>query len=142
MRTYKDLSRLATFEERFDYLKLSGEVAEPTFGSNRYLNQMLYHSKAWKDARREVLIRDNGCDLGLDGYLIAYKPIIHHMNPVTLEQIEGRDPCLYDPDFLICVSPLTHDAIHFGNDSMIPKEVVERRPNDTLLWNSIEKRLS
>lgn len=141
MRTYRELSRLSTFEERFNYLKLSGSVAEPTFGSNRYLNQMLYHSKEWQKARQEVLIRDDGCDLGIEGYLIAYKPIVHHMNPVTLEQIEERDPCLYDPELLICTSPLTHDAIHFGNDSMLPKTVITRKPNDTLLWNPIEKRI-
>lgn len=141
MRTYKDLSRLSTFEDRFEYLKLSGVVAEPTFGSSRYLNQLLYHSKAWREARREVLIRDNGCDLGVDGYFIAYKPIIHHMNPITLEQLEDRDPSIYDPELLICVSPLTHDAIHFGNESMIPKTVVDRKPNDTMLWTPIEKRV-
>lgn len=134
IRTYSELKRLNTFEERFEYLKLLGSVGESTFGFDRYLNQALYRSKEWKDLRNEIIVRDNGCDLGLEGYDIFDKVIIHHMNPLTAEDILDRSDLVYDPEYLICVSPITHDAIHYGDISIIPRLPVERKPGDTKLW--------
>lgn len=134
IRTYSELKRLNTFEERFEYLKLLGSVGESTFGFDRYLNQALYRSKEWKDLRNDIIVRDNGCDLGLEGYDIFDKVIIHHMNPLTAEDILDRSDLVYDPEYLICVSPITHDAIHYGDISIIPRLPVERKPGDTKLW--------
>lgn len=134
IRTYSELKRLKTFEERFEYLKLFGSVGESTFGFDRYLNQALYRSKEWKDLRNEIIIRDNGCDLGVEGRDINDRIIIHHMNPLTEDDILERSDFVYNPEYLICVSLLTHDAIHYGDFSLLPKLPIERKPGDTTLW--------
>lgn len=134
IRTYSDLRRLASFEDRFEYLKLNGRVGADTFGFDRYLNQRLYVSEEWKAARRAVIIRDNGCDLGVEGYEIADKVIIHHMNPLTIEDITELRDSIFDPEFLICVSHRTHEAIHYGDATLLPKMPVDRRPGDTKFW--------
>lgn len=134
IRTFSELKRLKTFKDRFYYLQLKGAVGQSTFGADRYLNQALYRSKEWKKVRDEVIIRDNGCDLGIEGYEIFDRIYIHHMNPITLEQIEDRDMSILDPEFLICVSFDTHNAIHFGDESLLPKLPIERKPGDTTLW--------
>lgn len=131
--SYKELSRLKTFEERYDYLRLKGVVGERTFGSNRYLNQALYHSDEWKRLKREIIVRDNGCDLGVEGYEIRDRIYIHHMNPITKADILDRNPKVLDPNNLICCSYNTHQAIHYGDKSLL-NLLVERRPGDTKLW--------
>ena len=135
-RTYSDLSKLKSFEERFDYLKLDGAVGEETFGFDRYLNQALYSSKEWKHIKNQVIIRDEGCDLGISGNKINRKAIIHHMNPITDEDIMNRTPFLLDPEYLITCSMETHNAIHFGDItvSRIAKDPVIRTPNDQVPW--------
>ena len=134
IKTYSELSKLKTFEERFEYLRTGSVVGESTFGMERYLNQAFYRSKEWGSVRRQVVIRDNGCDLGVEGYDIAGPIIIHHMNPISAEDIENRNPDILNPEYLICVSDTTHKAIHYGNGDMIPKTFVERKPNDTCPW--------
>lgn len=134
IRRYSELILYNNFLDRYNYLKLKGQVGIDTFGLDRYLNQTLYRSYKWRKVRNEVLIRDNGCDLGMDGYEICGKIIVHHMNPLTLEQIEDDDPIIYDPEFLICVSHITHNAIHYGDESLLPRLPVERVPNDTCPW--------
>ena len=134
IRTFSELSRLKTFEERYEYLRIGGEVGIATFGYDRYLNQAFYHSDPWKEIRNEIIIRDNGCDLGIEDYDIKSRIYIHHMNPVTAEQIEERDPSILEPEFLICVSHQTHNAIHFGDASLLPQLPIERKPGDTTLW--------
>lgn len=134
IRTFSELKRLKTFEERFEYLKLSGSVGESTFGFDRYLNQALYRSKEWKDLRNEIIVRDNGCDLGIEGREINDRIIIHHMNPLTADDVINRSDFVYDPNYLICVSIITHDAIHYGDISLLPKLPIERKPGDTTLW--------
>lgn len=131
IRRYRDIQSMTTLEDRFKYLALHGAVNDRTFGGYRYLNQRLYRSKKWKQARDAVIIRDNGCDLGIDGYPIYKKLIIHHMNPITLEDIEDDNPDIYNPEFLICVSERTHNAIHYGDASLLPKLPVQRFPGDT-----------
>ena len=133
-KSYTELSKLKTFEERFNYLKLDGKVGSETFGYDRYLNQIFYKSQKWKQTRDKVIIRDNGCDLGIDGYQINDKIIIHHMNPISLEELESGCNEIYDPEYLICVSDTTHNAIHFGNDNILEKTIIERKPGDTKLW--------
>lgn len=134
IRTYSELSKLKTFDERFEYLKLDGKVAQPTFGFERYLNQLFYTSGPWREARDKVIIRDNGCDLGLDGYEIFGRIYVHHVNPITAEDIRLRRPWILDPEFLICVSWDTHQAITFGDKNLLTKIAIERRPGDTKLW--------
>lgn len=135
LRTYHELIRLKTFEERFDYVNLSGKVGEETFGSDRYLNQALYRTKLWKkDVRNKIILRDNGCDLAMDGYEIHGRIYIHHLNPVTIEDLESGDPKVVDPDFLVCVSFDTHNAIHFGDKRLLPRGPIERKPGDTCPW--------
>ena len=133
-RSYTELSKLKTFNERFEYLKLNGKTGESTFGYDRYLNQVFYKSQKWKEARDKVIIRDNGCDLGIDGYQINDKIIIHHMNPISLKELENGSNEIYDPEYLICVSDITHNAIHFGNDNILEKTIIERKPGDTKIW--------
>ena len=133
IRTYSELIKLQTFEERFDYLKLGGLVGKDTFGFDRYLNQIFYRSKKWKSARDYVIIRDNGCDLGVEGHEIHERIIIHHMNPITIEDIKEHNPDIYNPDYLVAVSHDTHNAIHYGSESILPV-IIERSPNDTKLW--------
>lgn len=134
LRCYKELIRLPTFEERFKYLQLHGTVGAETFGYDRYLNQMLYHSDNWKDIRQIVIIRDNGCDLGCEDRPLYSRIIIHHMNPITLEDITSNSKYLLDPNYLVVTSITTHNAIHYGDESLLPKGPVERRPNDTCPW--------
>lgn len=134
LRKYSELKRLKTFEERYEYLRVGGLIGETTFGFERFLNQALYTSQRWRLTRNGVIIRDNGCDLGVEGHDIYDKIIIHHMNPITRKQLEDPDDSIFDPEFLICVSARTHNAIHFGDASLLPKEYVPRRPNDTCPW--------
>lgn len=134
MRTYSELILLPTFEERFEYLKLSGTVGAHTFGSDRYINQLFYTSEVWKKIRREVIIRDNGCDLACEGYEIGDRIIIHHMNPITLEELVHGSSSVVNPEFLICVSYKTHQAIHYGDKNQTPQVPVQRHPGDTIPW--------
>lgn len=134
IRTYSDLIQLPTFLERFNYLKLNGRVGEETFGYHRHLNQVFYRSAEWKRVRNQVILRDNGCDLGLSGYDIYGKILIHHMNPITVDDIRNRSDFLLNPEYLICVSHNTHEAITYGNDRLFGIESVERSPNDTCPW--------
>lgn len=134
IRCYKELSRLKTFEERYKYLKLSGVVGESTFGYDRYLNQILYNSPRWRKVRDIVIVRDNGCDLGVEGYDINDKIIIHHMNPITVEDIEEENDDIFNPEFLISSSDRTHKAIHYSDENLLPQMPIERRPGDTCPW--------
>lgn len=134
MKTYSELKELKTFLERFDYLKLEGEVAKETFGYDRVLNQSLYSSKEWKDVRKRVIMRDLGCDLGIEGYEINDRPIIHHMNPISKEDIINRNPDIFNDEFLITVTHNTHNALHYGDFNLVDKDPIERKPNDTRLW--------
>jgi hypothetical protein len=134
IRTYRELSRLRSFEERYKYLRLSGIVGESTFGFDRYLNQMLYRSSQWRKSRDNVIIRDNGCDLGVEDYAIQGRIIIHHMNPITLEDIELERDIVFDPELLISTSHATHNAIHYGDESLLQSAPIERRKNDTCPW--------
>lgn len=134
IRRYKNLSRIDTFIERYKYLKLGGVVGETTFGFDRYLNQMLYTSKRWRKTRDEIIIRDNGCDLGIEGYEIHREILVHHMNPITIEDVENDCDHIYDPEFLICTTFNTHRAIHYGDEKLLPVVLIERKPNDTCPW--------
>lgn len=134
IRTYSELITLPSFKERFEYLKLDGIVGKDTFGFDRYMNQIFYKSKEWQSLRNRIIIRDNGCDLGLDGYEIQGKILIHHMNPITPEDIVNRSEYLLNPDFLISTMLSTHNAIHYGDESLIAKEPMERSKNDTCPW--------
>ena len=133
-KSYKELVRLKTFLERFEYLKLDGIVGEETFGFNRYLNQDFYRSKDWKQIRKKVILRDNGCDLGIIDKPIRGYIYIHHINPITQDDIINKLGTLLDPDNLICVSKLTHDAIHYGDKELLPSEPAIRKPFDTCPW--------
>lgn len=133
-RCYTDLRRFETFEERYNYLKLGGTVGESTFGFDRWLNQRFYQSEYWKSARREVILRDKGCDLGIEGFEIHGAALIHHMNPMTVDDIKHAESWITDPEFLIMTCKATHNAIHYGDDSLLPKTVLMRAPNDTKLW--------
>ena len=134
IRTYSELIKLPTFEERFQYLKLDGDVGVETFGFDRYLNQAFYSSDEWKSIRNQVIIRDNGCDLGIEGREIYKRIIIHHMNPITKEDLLYRTEYLLNPEYMICTMKNTHDAIHYGDENLLFKEPVERKPNDTSPW--------
>ena len=134
IRTYNELMLLPTFEERFEYLKLSGRVGEETFGFDRWLNQKFYRSAEWKHLRDQVIIRDNGCDLGVDGRDIYGKILIHHMNPISKKDILERTDLLLNPMYLISVTKQTHDAIHYSDDSILMKDPIVRSRNDTCPW--------
>jgi hypothetical protein len=134
IRSYSELIFHTTFEERFHYLKLNGQVGSSTFGFDRWVNQKFYTSYEWKEARRFVIMRDNGCDLGIRGYEIHGGLLIHHMNPITVDDIVHGESWLIDPNYLICTTKQTHNAIHFGDENLLPKVVVARSPNDTKLW--------
>lgn len=134
IRTYSDLIQLPTFEERFRYLQLNSSVGKETFGFDRYLNQNFYRSAEWKKIRDKVIIRDNGCDLGIEDRLIYGRVIIHHMNPVTDRDIVDLTSFLLNPEYLICVSHNTHNAIHYGNEDLLMKGPVIRTKNDTCPW--------
>lgn len=133
-RRYSELKQIKTYEERYEYLRVGGKVGETTFGFDRYLNQSFYKSVEWIRARREVIIRDNGCDMGLEGFDISGSIIVHHMNAISPEDLEHFNPDILNPEYLICVSVLTHKAIHFGDPNLLAKPYVERRPNDTCPW--------
>lgn len=133
-KSYSELRRLETFEDRFDYLKLRGIVGDSTFGFDRYLNQQFYRSRQWRNIREHVILRDDACDLGVDGYDIFDRVIIHHMNPMTAEDIVDGDDDILNPEFLICVTHQTHNAIHYGDERQLRRRVVPRGPGDTLLW--------
>ena len=134
IKTYSELIQLPTFEERFQYLKLSGAVGKETFGFDRYLNQSFYRSAAWKRVRDQVIVRDNGCDLGIDDRIIYGKILIHHMNPINDRDILDLTDILLNPEYLICVSHLTHNAIHYSDESLLPREPIVRFKNDTCPW--------
>lgn len=134
IRTYSELIQLPTFEERFRYLRLKGSVGKETFGFDRYLNQNFYRSSAWKRVRDQVIVRDNGCDLGIDDRIIYGKILIHHMNPINDEDILNMTDILLNPEYLICVTLDTHNAIHYGDDDLLIKEPVVRFKNDTCPW--------
>lgn len=134
IRTYSELITIPTFKERFKYLQLSGLIGNQIFGYDRYLNQMFYRSQKWKKIRDEVIIRDNACDLAMEGYDIFGKVIIHHMNPLSIKDIKSETEYLLDPEFLICVTHNTHNAIHYGDESLLPILPKERTANDTCPW--------
>lgn len=135
IRTYSELITFPTFEERYRYLKLDGIVGEDTFGFDRYINQEFYQrDQEWKRIRDFVIIRDQGCDLGVDGREIRGKILVHHMNPITKEDILKRSEFLLNPEYLICTLKSTHDAIHYGDENLLMKGPVERKPNDTCPW--------
>ena len=134
IKTYSELITLPTYEERFNYLKLEGVVGEMTFGFDRYLNQKLYTSQEWKTVRNQVIVRDNGCDLACEGYEIYGKILIHHINPITVEDIINRNPIIFDLENLISTTHNTHNAIHYGDENLLIKEPIERTKNDTIPW--------
>lgn len=134
IRSYSELIALPTFEERFDYLRLDGKVAEETFGFRRWLNQKFYHSLEWLSFRDKVIVRDNGCDLGVEGFEIFSSILIHHINPITYEDIINRRSCVFDFDNVISTKHSTHNAIHYGDETQLLRLPVERRKNDTCPW--------
>lgn len=134
MRRYNELIQLESFDDRFEYLKLSGNVGRSTFGFDRYVNQQFYASREWQDVRQYILVRDNGCDLAVEGYDIRISPLIHHMNPMSVDDVIHGEEWILDPDFLITTTHDTHNAIHYGGQVSYPKVVAERSPNDTKLW--------
>ena len=134
IRTYSELILLPTFEERFKYLQLNGRVGDDTFGFDRYINQNFYRSTEWKRIRDLVIMRDNGCDLALEGYEIYGRILIHHMNPITVKDVELSTEYLMNPEYLICVTHNTHNAIHYGDEKLINKGPVVRTKNDTCPW--------
>lgn len=136
IKSYSELITLPTFEERFEYLRLNGTVGSETFGHDRYLNQTLYRSPEWKRFRHKIIIRDNGCDLACEGYEIYEKVLIHHINPITIKDILERNPMVFDPENAVCTILNTHNAIHYGDDSLIIKAPIQRRKNDTCPWRN------
>lgn len=134
IRTYSELVTLPTFEERFRYLQLNGQVGKETFGFDRYFNQKFYTSYKWRKIRDFVIMRDNGCDLGVEGYEITGHIIIHHMNPITIKDIESESEYLLDPEYLISTVHNTHNAIHYGDESLLITSPIVRKPNDTCPW--------
>ena len=135
-KSYSELILLPTLEERYEYLKLNGKIGEELFGYNRYLNQVFYQSPEWKRVRRDVIIRDKGCDLGVKGWEIKGTIYVHHINPITLDQLKTKDPILLDPENLISTSRKTHEAITLGDISLLPSVPVIRRPNDMCPWKT------
>lgn len=133
-RTYSELIKIDKFEDRFNYLSLIGMVGKTTFGGHRYLNQILYQTEKWKSIRREVIFRDDGCDLGHKNHPIFGSIYIHHLNPITIDDILEERPCVFDLENLISTSFKTHNAIHYGTEDLIPKEPVKRTKNDTCPW--------
>ena len=134
IRTYHELIALPTFKERFEYLKLSGSVGKQTFGFERYLNQKFYQSVEWRQLRDKIITRDRGCDLAMDGYDIVGRIYIHHMNPIEVDDIREASEYLLNPDYLITTTHDTHNAIHYGDGSLLVTEPIERKPNDTCPW--------
>ena len=134
IRTYSELIKLPTFEQRFEYLNLSGAVGQETFGFDRYLNQNFYRSTEWKRIRDQVIVRDNGCDLGIEDRMICGKILIHHMNPINDKDILNMTDILLNPEYLICVSHMTRNAIHYGDENLLIKNPIVRFKNDTCPW--------
>lgn len=134
IRTYRELIAFPTFEERFRYLTTGGKVGDITFGGNRFLNQDFYRSSEWKRIRDMVIVRDNGCDLGVEDRPIHGRVMIHHLIPITKEDLYFRTDFLLNPEYMICVSHRTHNAIHYGSEESLPKDYIPRRPNDTCPW--------
>lgn len=134
IKTYSELITIPSFLERYRYLKLGGSIGEETFGFDRYLNQTLYRSPEWKRFRRDIIIRDNGMDLAFDGYEIVGKILVHHINPLTIQDVIRRDPKIFDPENVICTSLNTHNAVHYGDESLLMLEPVVRTKNDTCPW--------
>lgn len=137
IKTYRELVRLTSFEERFRYLKLGGIIGRETFGFERYLNQTLYRSKEWRALRNDIIVRDDGCDLSVKDREIFDKVIVHHINPITVEDLESGNPMVFDPNNLICTSLMTHNAIHFGDESLLTQLPQERKKGDTCLWRPV-----
>lgn len=133
-RSYRELIRIEDYYDRYEYLRLQGTVGESTFGWHRFINQMLYRSKRWRSTRDKVIIRDNGCDLAHPDYEIQDRIIVHHMNPITIEDVEEERDCVFDLDNLICASNASHNAIHYGDVSLLPQLPIERKPGDTCPW--------
>lgn len=136
IRTYSELMSIPTFLGRYEYLKLDGRVGQETFGFDRYLNQRFYHSDEWRSVRDYVIVRDLGCDLAMEGYEIQRKIYIHHMNPITQKDIECSNADILNPEFLICTTHITHNAIHYADASLLATGPIERRPNDTCPWKN------
>lgn len=134
IRSYSELITLPTFEERFEYLRLGGKVGAETFGFDRYLNQIFYKSDKWLSVRDKVIIRDNGCDLGIEGREIYGRILVHHMNPITMDDIVNHSSWILDPEYLITTVKNTHDAIHYSDENLLIKDPIERRKNDTCPW--------
>lgn len=134
IRSYRELRRLETFEERFKYLSLQGQVGDSTFGWDRWMNQDFYASREWRHIRNHVIARDEGCDLGIPGYEIHDRIYIHHMNPMTAADLIHGNEAIIDPEFLITTTHRTHNAIHYGDERLLPRPLVERRRGDTKLW--------
>ena len=134
IKCYSELSQLSTFEERFDYLSLKGHVGEETYGFDRWINQTFYRSREWKQVRYYVIERDTGCDLGIKGREIQSHIIVHHMNPILVKDITDSTSFLLDPEYLICTTDITHNAIHYGDKSLLITMPKERKPNDTCPW--------
>ena len=134
IKSYSELIKLKSLEDRFDYLKLGGAVGAATFGFDRIFNQLFYRSEEWKSIRNKVIIRDGCCDLGLDDYEIIGSVYVHHMNPIRIDDIKYNTDILLNPEFLICTSFNTHNAVHYGDKSKLPKPLIERQPNDTCPW--------
>lgn len=138
-RSYPDLLELTTFEARFDYLSIKARIGEQTFGFERWMNQAFYRSKEWRDVRREVIIRDEACDLGIPGFDIHERALVHHIVPMTVEDLERGNPLVFDPDNLITTTHNTHNAIHWGDKSLLRVAPPERKPGDTKLWGSVPR---
>lgn len=134
IKTYSEAISIQTYLERFRYLQIGGKIGDETFGYDRYLNQTLYRTAEWKRFRREIIVRDNGCDLACEGYEIVGNVLVHHINPITVKDIVRRDPKIFDPENVICVSLNTHNAIHYGDESLLMLGPIERTKNDTCPW--------
>lgn len=133
-KTYSELIAIPKYEGRFRYLQLQGAVGKDTFGYDRYLNQVLYNSQEWKRFRNEIIVRDNGCDLAFEGYDIHGRILVHHINPITVNDVTNRSPLVFDPENVICVTHNTHNAIHYGDESLLITVPIERTRNDTCPW--------
>ena len=133
-KSYLECMQLPTFQERYRYLQIGGYVGKETFGYDRYLNQIFYRTAEWKRFRREIILRDNGCDLGCEGYEIYGNILVHHINPITVEDVVNRNPCIFDPNNVICTSHNTHNAIHYGDETNLITEPIIRKPYDTCPW--------
>jgi len=136
LKSYSEMMKLKTYKDRYEYLKIGGSVGEETFGGSRWLNQVLYSSPEWKRFRREIILRDNGCDLACEDRPIATKVYIHHINPITPEDIKKRADNVFDPDNVVCCSHEMHQAIHYGDESLLSIDVPTRKPNDTCPWRN------